>query len=76
MSNFHKVFTSALSCIDTQFSLSEKIVDIDVLPCQLVCNIGDLLPELTEGSVGICTRSFFNLGVSIHLKVTVININK
>jgi len=36
MTNFRKVFTSSLSCIDSQFSVSEEIVDRDDLPCQLV----------------------------------------
>jgi len=76
MTNFHKVFTCSLSCIDSQFSVSEEIVDIDDLPCQLVYNIGDVLPEPTEGSVGICTRSFCDFGASIGLKVTAININE
>jgi len=55
MTNFGKVFTSSLSCIDSQFSVSQEIVDIDNLPCQLVGNIGDWLSEPTEVSVGICT---------------------
>jgi len=78
MINFRKVFTSSLSCIDSQFSISEEIIDIDDLPCQLVCNIGDLLSEPTERSVGICTRSFCHFGasLSIGLKVTVTNINE
>lgn len=74
--NFRKIFTSSLSCIDFQFSVSEDIVDMDDLPCQLVCNTGDLLPEPTEGSVGICTTSFCDFGGTIGLKVTVANINK
>ena len=76
MTNFRKVFTSSLSCIDSQFSVSEEIVDIDDLPCQLVCNIGDLLPEPTEGSVEICTGSFCDFRASIGLKVTITNINE
>jgi len=76
MTNFRKVFTSSRSCIDSQFSVSEEIVDIDDLPCQLVCNIGDWLPEPTEGSVGICTGSFCDFGASIGLRVTVTNINE
>ena len=76
MTNFRLVFTFSLSCIDSQFSVSEEIVDIEDLPCQLVCNIGDLLPEPTEGLVGICTGSFCDFGASIGLKVTVTNINE
>jgi len=76
MTNFRKVFTSSLSCIDSQFSVSEEVVGMDDLPCQLVCNIGDLLPEPTEGSVGICTASFCDFGDTIGLKVTVTNINE
>ena len=76
MTNFRKVFTSSLSCIDSQFSVSEEIVDIADLPCQLVCNIGDLPPESAEGSVGICTGSFCDFGASIGLKVTITNINE
>ena len=74
--NFRKIFTSSLSCIDFQYSVSEGIVDMDDIPCQLVCNIGDLLSEPTEGSVGICTGSFCDFGSSIGLKVTVTNINE
>jgi len=76
MTNFWNVFTSSLSCIDSQFSVSEAIVDIDDLPCQLVCNIGDLLLEPTEGSGGICTGSFCDFGASIGLKASVTNINE
>ena len=74
--NFRKTFTSSLSCIDFQFSLSEEIVDVDELPCQLICNIGDLLQEPTEGSVGVCTGSFCNFGGTIDIKITVMNINE
>ena len=76
MTNFRKVFTSSLSCIDSQFSVWEDIVDRDDLPCQLVCNICDWLLEPIEVSVGICTRSFCDFGASIDLKVTVTNINE
>lgn len=74
--NFRKIFTSSLSCIDFQFSLSEEIVDVDELPCQLICNIGDLLQEPTEGSVGVCTGSFCDFGGTIGIKITVTNINE
>jgi len=74
--NFRKIFTSSLSCIDFQFSLSQEIVDVDELPCQLICNIGDLLQEPTEGSVGVCTGSFCDFGGSIGIKITVTNINE
>ena len=75
-SNFRKVFTSSMSCIDFQFSLSEAIVDVDELPCQLICNVGDLLQEPTEGSVGVCTGSFCDFGGTIGIKITVVNINE
>ncbi|CUS06623.1 unnamed protein product [Tuber aestivum] len=75
-SNFRKIFTSSLSCKDFQFSISEDIVDIDELPCQLVCNVGDLLPEPTEGSVGVCTGSLCDFGGSIGIKITVSNVNE
>jgi len=76
MTKFPKIFTSSLSCIDSQFSVTEEIVDLDDLQSQLVCNIGDLLSEPTEGSVGICTRLFCDFGASIGLKVTLTNINE
>ena len=74
--NFCKVFTSSLSCIDFQFSLSEAIVDVNELPCQLICNVGNLLQEPTEGSVGVCTGSFCDFGDTIGIKITVANINE
>jgi len=67
ITNCLKVFTSSRSCINSQFSVSEEIVDIDDLPCQLVCNFGDWLPEPTEGSVGICTGSFCDFSESVLL---------
>ena len=74
--NFRKVFTSSLSCTDCQFSISEEIVDIAELPCQLICNVGDFLSEPTEGSVGICTGTFCDFGGSTGLKITVTNVNE
>jgi len=54
----------------------EEIIDLDELPSQLIWNIGDLLQEPTEGSVGLYTGSFCDFGGSIGIKITVTNIKE
>ena len=75
-STYRKAFNTSLSCLDLNNTISEQYVNSADLPCQLLCNIGDLLPEPNEGAVGFCTGTLYDSGNSTGLKINVTNVNE
>lgn len=74
--SYRKKYQTTLSCLNHLSKIPSDDLLSDDLPCQLVCNIGDLLPEPTEGRVGLCTGLLFDMGVDEGIKIGILSISE